>query len=129
MLPNNNSENDESYLFEFSSGGLTPLETPIGRLVRLLVVGAYDANCDQVSIDCRDDLCAVHYLRGDEMLPRDSMPVRLFVPVKDHIAHLCGVGDMAAGGSYSFAVSEDRLTLRVLVATAESSLGLRLVKC
>ena len=124
---NNGSGGEESHFFEYLHGMPTPVIDPIARLVHLLVAEAFAAHCDQVHIDCRDDECTVHYLRGNELLPRDSMPSRLFRPVKSHIAGLCAVDGKVAEGSYSVAVSENQPDIQVVVAFAESSLRLRLM--
>ena len=108
-----------------TNGGPTP--DLLARLVHLIVAEAYEANCEEIQIDCGDNAGTMHYLRGHERLPRDSIPVRLFAAVKRDIARLCGVDENVAEASYLAAVSEQRPDIQVVVAFAESSLRLRLM--
>lgn len=70
--------------------GEGPVHDPLGRFVTLLVREAVARKCSEIVVERADACCLVHLVRGDERLKMDSPPARLFAPIKQRVARMCG---------------------------------------
>lgn len=93
--------------------GEGPLQDPIGRLVILMLAEAVALRCSEIEIDVVEDCCPVHFVRGDERLERDAPPVRLFRPLKDRLARMCGQAAGDGQGTFTAALKKSQTGTKV----------------
>ena len=80
-----------------------PIQDVVDRLVLVIVREAVSLRCSEIQVDVGEECCPVHFVRGNEKLERDSLPVRLFGPFKDRVAQMYGKGkeDNQGQGTFS----------------------------
>jgi hypothetical protein len=117
-------------LTETGSDGEHIVDNPIERLAMLMIREAVQLHCHEIQLDVVDNACPMHYLRGDERLERDTLPQRLFAPLRDHLARVCGQPIGAEPQTFLTSVrttdTASERPLQVEVSVTGSENGLRL---
>ena len=78
-----------------------PLHDAIGRLVTVMLREALESRSSEIQIGVGEDGYAVHFVQGLKKLAMDALPVRLFGPLKDRVARMCGKEDCQGHGTFS----------------------------
>lgn len=107
-----------------------PVRAVNQRLLVVLLAEAVARRCTEIVIDVHEDLCPVHFGRGDEMLETDSLPLRILDPLKNHLARLCNSQDGQPRGSFTMSLKKAETSVKadreVCVSVAFGDSGLRL---
>jgi hypothetical protein len=101
---------------------------PLQRLVVLILREAIALQCDGIEVSRgHEPTCSIIYLRGDQKIPREPFPVRLFDGFSLGLARLCGLEDGRGAGA--FLVSEEEFgAFNVSVVFEDSCLRLTITE-
>jgi hypothetical protein len=107
-----------------------PLPDVFERLVTVMLSEAVARRCSEILVDVGEDCCPVHFVRGSERLKIDSLPVRLFGPLKDRVARMCRKEDCQGQGTFTSSLKRTETSAKayagVKVAVDFADSGLRL---
>ncbi len=110
--------------------GEGPVHDALGQIVVVMLTEAVARRCSEIVVGLGEDCCPVHFIRGNEQLEMDSMPVRLFDPLKDRIAQMCGNKGCQGEGTFISSLKKSKTSsqvgaqVQVSVVFGDSSLRL-----